>query len=301
MGRIGKPMRPIFCIRGCNLIQNKLQYGYNFSSEGVVTLKRKVLGGILCAVMLLGIGTPAYAEETPPVVEVTVDGELVEVEAFLYGGTSYFPLDETVRLFYPQAEIQRERGICTILDESLTMTAQVGGAYLVINGRYLYSAEGLKERDKDGMVMVPARLLGKALGLGVDWSGKVEFTTGGEPLSAEDVPYTEDELDLIARVITHESGNQSLQGKMAVGNVILNRVADKRFPATVSEVIYQKNQFPGATSMEPNAESILAAKLVLEGANVVPGAFYFNGVGKSCWASRNKTLLYTIGGHAFYG
>lgn len=88
---------------------------------------------------------------------------------------------------------------------------------------------------------------------------------------------------------------------MAVGNVILNRVNYNGFGSTVAEVIYSPNQFPGATNATPNAQSILAARLVLEGANVVPNALYFNGVGKSCWASRNKTLIKVIGGHAFYG
>lgn len=269
--------------------------------KGVTTLKRRVLCGLLCTVMLFGLVVPAYAEEEPPVVQVTVDGEPAEVEALLYGGTSYFPLEETILFLYPEAEVSCENGIYTARTEEFTVTVVGESFYLVVNERYLYVPDGIKSRNSDGMVMVPARILGKALGLEVEWSGKVEFTSGGKPLSKEDIPYSESDLDLIARVITHESGNQSLQGKMAVGNVILNRVADGRFPATISEVINQKNQFPGATSMEPNVESIIAAKLVLEGANVVPDAYWFNGVGKACWASRNKTLLYTIGGHAFYG
>jgi len=37
----------------------------------------------------------------------------------------------------------------------------------------------------------------------------------------------------------HEAGNQSMVGQMAVGQVVLNRVADKRFPNTVCEVVKQ--------------------------------------------------------------
>ena len=135
----------------------------------------------------------------------------------------------------------------------------------------------------------------------MDWTGKVELCSGGVPLTVEGKPYDDETLDLIAKVITHESGNQPLEGKMAVGNVILNRVNSPSFGSTVYEVIFSPNQFPGATNATPNAESILAARLVLEGANVVPEALYFNGVGKPCWASRNKRLIKTIGGHSFYG
>jgi len=37
----------------------------------------------------------------------------------------------------------------------------------------------------------------------------------------------------------HEAGNQSMIGQMAVGQVVLNRVADTRFPDTVCEVVKQ--------------------------------------------------------------
>ena len=164
----------------------------------------------------------------------------------------------------------------------------------------MYIPEKVKEWP-DGTALVPARTLATALGAWIDWTGKVELCSGGVPLQSEDIPYDEETLDLLARVIMHESGNQPLEGKMAVGNVILNRVNYPGFGSTVAEVIYSPNQFPGATNATPNVQSVLAARLCLEGANVVPEALYFNGVGKSCWASRNKALIKVIGGHAFYG
>ena len=39
--------------------------------------------------------------------------------------------------------------------------------------------------------------------------------------------------------IYHEAGNQSMLGQMAVGQVVMNRVADSRFPDTVCEVVKQ--------------------------------------------------------------
>ncbi|MDE6107899.1 MAG: cell wall hydrolase [Oscillospiraceae bacterium] len=255
----------------------------------------------LSLALMMGLILTANGAESIPTAAATLDGEPMDVTAYLYDGTSYFPLEETVKAFYPGTEVFCQDGVYTATGENFTMTVEKGKTYLEINDRYLYVPNGFKTREADGMVMVPARILGQALGFGVDWKKMVLFTSGGTLLLASDKPYTDSDLDLISRVITHESGNQPLEGKMAVGNVILNRVNNSLFPDTVSEVIYQKNQFPGATNATANAESIIAAKLVLEGANVVPDAYYFNGVGKACWASRNKTLLYTIGGHAFYG
>lgn len=267
---------------------------------------KRLLSLILFCSLSLGVVFPAYgAEEVVPevipTVEAVLDGITMEVRAELYGGTSYFPLEETAKAFYPDCEVTVSEGVFTVKGENFTLTAQGGVKYFEVNDRYLYVSDPLKVRSSDGMVLIPARSLGTVLGIAVDWDGRVLFTSGGVPLSSENKPYTVEEFDLVSRVIMHESGNQSLEGKMAVGNVILNRVNNASFPNTIYDVIYQKNQFPGATNATPNAESIIAAKLVLEGANVVPDAYWFNGVGKSCWASRNKTLLYTIGGHSFYG
>lgn len=272
--------------------------------EGVITKMKRLLCLIFSVSLLFGISLPVYgADEVTeiPTVNAILDGVPMDVCAELYDGTSYFPLEETVKAFYPECEVSVFEGVFTVKGTGFTLTAKYGNNYFEVNDRYIYVGAPLKERSLDGMVLIPARSLGTALGISVDWDGRVLFTSGGTVLSADDKPYTTEELDLISRVIMHESGNQFLEGKMAVGNVIMNRVNNSSFPSTVYDVIYQKNQFPGATNATPNEESVIAAKLVLEGANVVPDAYWFNGVGKSCWASRNKTLLYTIGGHAFYG
>lgn len=271
-------------------------------------MKKRISNALLCAVLALGLALPAYAaeetpaagEEQPTIVEVTVNGQSAWYTAELYGGTAYVPFYGGVTSLRPDAVITWEEGLFTASAWDLTMTCRVGNPYIVVNERYLYIPGGVKGWA-DGTALIPARTLALALGAWVDWTGKVELCSGGMPLSAEGKPYDDVTLDLMARVIAHESGNQPLEGKMAVGSVIVNRVNSPAFGSTVAEVIYSPNQFPGATNAVPNEESILAARLVLEGANVVPGALYFNGAGKSCWASRHKTLLKTIGAHAFYG
>ena len=47
----------------------------------------------------------------------------------------------------------------------------------------------------------------------------------------------------LSRVIYAESGNQPLDGKIAVGNVIMNRVKSLIFPTQWRGVLAQKNQF----------------------------------------------------------
>ena len=93
---------------------------------------------------------------------------------------------------------------------------------------------------------------------------------------------------------------------MAVGNVVLNRVKNPAFPSTVKGVLSQKNQFTtwknGALAKRtPNATSVIAAKLVLDGGEVesTKGATFFDSKSNS-WAARNKTCVAVIGNHKFY-
>ena len=62
------------------------------------------------------------------------------------------------------------------------------------------------------------------------------------PLAAEIVEDSY-EVKLLAALIQCEAGGECYEGQVAVGAVVMNRVADPRFPETISEVIYQSGQF----------------------------------------------------------
>ena len=90
---------------------------------------------------------------------------------------------------------------------------------------------------------------------------------------------------MLAAIIYCEAGNQSYQGKVAVGSVVLNRVASSRFPNSVKAVIYQSGQFTPV--MTGKYASVLAsgnipsscyeaARDALNGAKPVGNALFFN-------------------------
>lgn len=62
------------------------------------------------------------------------------------------------------------------------------------------------------------------------------------PLAAEIVEDSY-EVKLLAALIQCEAGGECYEGQVAVGAVVMNRVADPRFPETIAEVIYQPGQF----------------------------------------------------------
>ena len=57
---------------------------------------------------------------------------------------------------------------------------------------------------------------------------------GGTPVAAAD-----EEASCLALNIYHEARGQSIAGQIAVGQVTLNRLRDRRFPNTICEVITQ--------------------------------------------------------------
>ena len=59
---------------------------------------------------------------------------------------------------------------------------------------------------------------------------------------------TDEETLLLAALIQAEAANQGDAGRLAVGSVVMNRVASSRFPNTVSGVIYSSGQFAPVTS-----------------------------------------------------
>jgi len=139
---------------------------------------------------------------------------------------------------------------------------------------------------------------------------------GGEPREAKTVvanngsiiALSEKEINLLARLIHAEARGESLLGKIAVGAVVLNRLAHPSFPKSLQEVIYQKNtnvyQFSpvqdGSINLEPDEESLEAAMEAIRGVDPTGGALYFYNPNTATdrWI---KTLPTTkpIGNHIF--
>jgi N-acetylmuramoyl-L-alanine amidase len=111
-------------------------------------------------------------------------------------------------------------------------------------------------------------------------------------------------IRLLEKIVTAEAKGESLQGKVAVAEVILNRVESEKFPNTVQGVVYQKNQFSpvmdGSINNEPTEESKEAVRIALEGSNKTNGALYFYNprIATSRWLDTRPTTV-TIGSHVF--
>ena len=153
-------------------------------------------------------------------------------------------------------------------------------------------------------------VLAKATGLNGERNGDTVSMMGSfKPLVSADKYYKADEVFWLARIITAEARGESLLGQLAVGNVILNRVASKQYPNTIYGVIFDRKwgvQFSpvldGSIDNTPTYTATLAAQICLEGTKLSDNALFFlNPVtAESSWIIKSREYLYSIGGHDFY-
>lgn len=61
--------------------------------------------------------------------------------------------------------------------------------------------------------------------------------------SLEEIKIADTDIEELAHLVRCEAGNQSLMGKRAVVDVVLNRVDSEDFPDNIHDVIYQTGQF----------------------------------------------------------
>ena len=80
--------------------------------------------------------------------------------------------------------------------------------------------------------------------------------------------YTDDDLYRMSHLINGEAGSCSRDMMLSVGSVVLNRMADERFPDTIADVIFQPGQYSctwdGNYDREPSEEAVEVAKELLE-------------------------------------
>lgn len=144
-------------------------------------------------------------------------------------------------------------------------------------------------------------IAGKSTYAALGMNDSVKALEGNKNYSSS---YTNSDLYLLAKCIYAEARGESYTGQVAVGAVILNRVASSAFPNSVAGVIYQKNAFTavsdGQINLEPDKTAMNAASDALNGWDPTYGCLYYYNpaVATSSWIFGRKTVT-TIGKHVF--
>ncbi len=71
----------------------------------------------------------------------------------------------------------------------------------------------------------------------------IPIGTGTSGVGESALSDLEEDLFLLASIIHGEARGEPYEGQVAVGAVVLNRVASENFPNTIAEVIYQRGAF----------------------------------------------------------
>ncbi|MEA4824620.1 MAG: cell wall hydrolase [Clostridiaceae bacterium] len=285
--------------------------------------KTKHLQKIACAVVGL-ILSSALCAAPAQAISVTVDGAKV-YDTFLECGRTYVPL-RTLFEGMGWAVGWNASARCATISGSNCYYEVAENQYGIYGTTDV--ASDVPNVIRNGHLYVPIRAAAKVLEGVVAYNrGKVVVDTpydyntsnGSSTLetssSASDVSsqdsalYSSDDLFWLARIIEAEAGGQPMDGKIAVGNTILNRVESSSFPDSIYGVIFDKNwgiQYTptsnGTIYNTPSEDSYEAARRCLSGENLVGDCLFFLNpdIATSFWIVNNRSFYCSIGDHDFY-
>lgn len=151
-------------------------------------------------------------------------------------------------------------------------------------------------------------------------SGKMDRAQSGrrvigyQILKQQGIILTEEEFQILCRIVEAEAGGEDINGRLLVANVILNRVEDEDFPDTVKAVVFEKHN--GSFQFSPvhdgryekvsiSKETKEAVERALLGEDNSKGALYFAArkaadPEKMKWFDTHLTRLFAYGGHEFF-
>lgn len=116
--------------------------------------------------------------------------------------------------------------------------------------------------------------------------------------------FSESDIQLLAKIISAEARGEPYQGQVAVGAVIMNRIAHPSFPNTLSGVIYQEGAFSclydGGVNAAVADSAYQAAREAINGSDPTGGAIYYYNPAKTTnkwiWS---RQVVAVIGAHNF--
>lgn len=271
----------------------------------------------ILSLILLFICSASFAQ---PNLSIKVNNKYVscDVEPFIKDGTTYVPIRFIAdALNVESVSWDKDSKSVTIINSGSTIVLFANQNYVYVNN--IYRSLANNALLVNGRTFVPIRFVSEILGANVNWDDEnytVSISISSSDSTSSSVSsnsgYTsadEDAVYWLSKIIEAEASGEPFSGKVAVGEVILNRVKSEDFPNTIWEVIFDNKfgiQFEpvanGSIYNTPSAESIKAAKTALDGSNYVSNCLYFLNprIASSNWISKNRQYYTTISQHDFY-
>ncbi len=201
-------------------------------------------------------------------------------------------------------EVQAAEEAARIEAEAQAKAAAEEAAQLEAEAQAKAAAEEAAQLEAEAQAKAAeeaARLEAEAQAKAAEEAARLEAEAQQAALAAQTAAISTEELKLLANIIYCEAGSESYVGKVAVGNVIMNRVKSASQPNTITEVVYAKGQFSpvrngslqrALSSDKADAACYQAAIEALAGAQPVGGKLFFR--------RNNGRSGQVIGHHVFY-
>ena len=256
------------------------------SMSRMISLKRKILmAAAVCALILCFGGSFCYADEVVVPNDLNNNGVADDIDAQIEAQNR---AAEEAKL---QAEAQIEAQKKAAEDARLKAEAEVQAKQ-----REIEAEKNRIEAEKKAREDEIARKKAEEEARKAAEEAQKKFE---ESLTASGM--SESDFNALCKIVEAEDGHDTIEGRIGIANVILNRVRHPSYPNSIMGVLTAPGQFGpvrnGAfAAAVPSASTINAVKQAISGSNTVGGALYFHrGAG---WGGR--TLVATAGAHCFY-
>ena len=302
-----------------------MKKGFNIADEERALRRRKIFFRIfaicfcLCVSALLIVTVEAteskksydFPDGSTPVNVYFSGRQILDGETAIIESVTYVPLRAfSEEMGAESIEWNASSRTATVKKGGISIKITDKTSYVDASGRILYAPTGVK--NINDRLFVPIRPLAAALSADILWDGatrSVLVTESASPFVSAERFYDDTDLYWLSRIISAEARGEPLLGKIAVGNVVLNRRTSPSYPNTVYGVIFDRKhgtQFSpvsyGTIYNSPTTESIIAAKICLEGYSISDKILFFVNprYATSSWISNNRPFAFRIGSHWFY-
>lgn len=124
------------------------------------------------------------------------------------------------------------------------------------------------------------------------------------------ISYSDEDYNVLLRIVQAEAGICDEKGKILVANVIINRVKSKKFPNSIKKVVYAPRQFSPVSNGSINRvnvtdETVACVNRALAGEDYSQGALFFmnrkrSGGSNVSWFDKSLTYLFSHEKHEFF-
>ncbi len=267
---------------------------------------KKIFILFLISILTINLFVVSSAATQPIPITMYFNGGFVatEVDPFNKDGITYVTLRSFTDLLNIQdVEWDGEERSVGISYSGKSLKFYLDQNIVLVNGRE-YFIDG-QPTLVNGNTMVPLDFIAHNFDCDISWDSLTQslyVKKEGISIKMNDGGYSSEDVLWLARIVQVEGNGTPYDCKLAIANVVLNRVKSGVFPDSVKNVIFHHGQFPpaykaGFSESIPRDENIYVAKMALNGDNNISTCLYFN---NRPFKSKADDLYKIIDGEYFY-